>query len=66
MSLIGLFGPEENRLAVFKDGPDLIVNAGVGDELQGKFTVHTIDLKSVTIKYVGFPDTPATRFTLDG
>lgn len=66
MSLIGIFGPEGNRLAVFKDGPDLIVNAGVEEVLQEKFIVHTIDIKSVTIKYVGFPDTPAKRLTLDG
>jgi hypothetical protein len=66
MSLIGIFGPEAKRLAVFKEGTDLIINAQEQEVLQDKFIVDKIDLKSVSIKYVGFPDEPPKRVTLDG
>ena len=64
MSLIGIFGPEEKLLAVFKDS-ESIVNAEVDDVLKEQFIVHMIEPESVTIRYVGFPDA-LDRVNLDG
>lgn len=57
---LGSFGPQSRPIAVFTDG-ETIVNALVGDLLDGKFRVVDIGYESVALAYVDFPDLPAER-----
>ena len=51
---IGTFGSGSNPIATFaRDGE--IVNARVGDVIDGKFILRNIGLESVEIAFVGFP-----------
>jgi len=51
---IGMFGPARNPIATFaRDGE--IVNARVGDVIEGKFILRGIGIESVEIGFVGFP-----------
>lgn len=54
--LLGIFGPDDRRIAVLRDGKDL-VNAMEAETLQEKFIVHDIGLTSVEFHKVGFDDT---------
>lgn len=54
--LLGIFGPEDRRIAVLRDGKEL-VNAMEEETLQEKFIVHDIGLTSVEFHKVGFDDT---------
>ena len=65
LTYLGSFGPESRRIAVFTDGEE-IFNALVGEILDEKFVVSDIGYESVSITYVGFPDTPATRVGIGG
>lgn len=65
LTYLGSFGPENRRIAVFTDGEE-IYNALVGDVLDDSFVVSDIGFESVSITFVGFPDTPATRVGLGG
>ncbi|HEX7150725.1 MAG TPA: thrombospondin type 3 repeat-containing protein [Thermoanaerobaculia bacterium] len=58
---IGTFGNQTNTIASFaRDGN--IVNARVGDVIEGKFVLRRIGLESVEIGFVGFP--PDQRKTI--
>lgn len=57
---LGSFGPQNRPIAVFTDG-ESIINALVGDLLDGKFRVVDIGYESVALAYVDFPDLPAER-----
>lgn len=51
---IGTFGTPSNPIATFtRDGE--IVNARVGDVIEGKFILRSIGLESVEIGFTGFP-----------
>lgn len=51
---IGTFGTAGNPIATFaRDGQ--IVNARIGDVIDGKFVLRNIGLESVDIGFVGFP-----------
>lgn len=63
LTYLGSFGPSSRRIAVFSDGKE-IYNAVVGDVIDGRFVVADIGYESVAIKYVGFPDAPATRVAI--
>jgi len=63
LTYLGSFGPPSRRIAVFTDGEE-IYNALVGDVIDGRFVVADIGYESVAIKYVGFPDEPATRVAI--
>ncbi|HVS16367.1 MAG TPA: hypothetical protein VMV46_20835 [Thermoanaerobaculia bacterium] len=65
VELRGILGPERLRLAVFHDG-EVIYNAGVGDVVKGKFRVEDIQIESVLVGYVGFPDAPPARLPIRG
>lgn len=65
LQYVGRFGPKELTIAVFTDG-DSIFNARQGDVVDGKFIVDRIGYESADIKFVGFPDVPATRLAVGG
>jgi hypothetical protein len=60
---IGNFGPLRQRIAVFIDGQK-VWNAREGEVLEGKFIVAQIGYESVDIRFVGFPQWPATRLAV--
>lgn len=57
---LGSFGSELRKIAVLTDG-EVIVNAQVGDVLDGKFRISRIGLESVDIAFVDFPEAPPER-----
>ena len=60
---IGTFGTPANPIATFtRDGE--IVNARIGDVIDGKFTLRNIGLESVEISFVGFPPDERQRIPL--
>jgi len=60
-SYIGSFGSRKRRIAVFLKDDDTLVNALVGDEIDGKFRLVEIGYESVAIEFVGFPDVPPAQ-----
>lgn len=60
---IGTFGSARNPIATFaRDGE--IVNARVGDVIDGKFVLRGIGIESVEIGFVGFPPDERQRIPL--
>ena len=60
---IGTFGPAAKPLATFaRDGE--IVNARVGDVIEGKFVLRNIGIESVEISFIGFPSDVRQRIPL--
>lgn len=60
MEYLGLFGPPDQRIAVFSNGKAEII-AREGEVIDNKFIVARIGYESVDIRFVGFPDWPAKR-----
>lgn len=60
LPLLGIFGPQNRRIAVFKD-KDLILNVLENEKIEDKFIVHQINLETVDIAFVGFPDAKPYR-----
>ena len=64
---LGSFGPDGAKIAVFvAPGGREVLNARVGDVLEGKFIVARIGFESVDLEFVGFPDAPARRLGVGG
>ena len=62
LRFLGSFGPAAARIAVFTDAAgQTVLNARVGDVLDGKFIVDTIGFESVDLRFVGFEDLPPAR-----
>ena len=62
---IGTFGRPQNPIATFtRDGE--IVNAHVGDVIEGKFILRRIGIESAEIGFVGFPPDVTQRVPLGG
>jgi hypothetical protein len=60
---IGVFGPARSPIATFaRDGE--IVNARVGDIIEGKFILRHIGIESAEIGFVGFPPDQRQRIPL--
>ncbi len=60
---IGMFGQAQNPIATFaRDGE--IVNARVGDIIEGKFILRGIGIESAEIGFVGFPAEVRQRIPL--
>lgn len=57
---LGSFGPDSGKIAVFGDGTD-IYNVRKGDILKDHFIVESINYESADLKFVNFPQLPATR-----
>lgn len=66
LEFIGSFGPEGRRIAVFEGEKDQVINALVGDVVNGKFRVVAIGLESVDLGFEGFPDEPPERLGIKG
>lgn len=66
VDLLGIFGPANRRIAVFRqsDGKT-VINAMEQEVVNEKFIVHQIDLLAVDFKFVGFPDVPPERLTIE-
>ena len=66
LAFMGSFGPEGRRIAVFEGEKDQVINALVGDLVNGKFRVVAIGLESVDMGFEGFPDVPPERLGIKG
>ncbi len=66
LKLIGIFGPEDRRIAVLTDGKDWFQNALEEEVIHEKFIVHKIGYESVDFKFVGFPDVEPERLEIGG
>lgn len=51
---LGVFGPRDNPIVTFEDGPRLI-NARQGDVLDGRFILRRVGRESVDFAFVGLP-----------
>jgi thrombospondin type 3 repeat protein len=60
---IGTFGNPSNPIATF-NGNGEIINARVGDVIDGKFVLRGIGIESVEIGFVGFPPDEKQRIPL--
>jgi hypothetical protein len=60
---IGMFGPARSPIATFTRDGD-IVNAKVGEVIEGKFVLRRIGIESVEIGFVGFPPDRTQRIPL--
>lgn len=61
--LLGIFGPDDRRIAALLDGPE-IVNALESDILKDQFIVNQIGYESVEFGFVGFPKNQTTRLEM--
>lgn len=62
---IGTFGRPQSPIATFtRDGE--IVNARIGDVIEGKFILRRIGIESAEIGFVGFPPDVTQRIPLGG
>jgi hypothetical protein len=60
---IGVFGPPQNPIATFaREGE--IINARVGEIIEGKFILRHIGIESAEIAFVGFPPDQRQRIPL--
>jgi hypothetical protein len=60
---IGMFGQPKNPIATFTRDGD-IVNARVGETIEGKFILRRIGIESAEIGFVGFPPDVTQRVPL--
>jgi hypothetical protein len=60
LAYLGKFGPKRRPIAVLTDG-ESIINAREGDPVNKDFRVRSINLESVDLEYIDFPDQPAAR-----
>jgi hypothetical protein len=60
---IGMFGRPQSPIATFAREGD-IVNARIGEIIEGKFILRRIGIESAEIGYVGFPPDVTLRIPL--
>ncbi len=60
---IGTFGSPSNPIATF-NGNGEIINARVGDVIDGRFVLRSIGIESVEIGFIGFPPDERQRIPL--
>lgn len=60
LSYLGKFGPKKSPIAVLTDG-ETLYNAQEGDSVNEHFRVRSINLESIDLEYIQFPDQPAQR-----
>ncbi|HVG22828.1 MAG TPA: thrombospondin type 3 repeat-containing protein [Thermoanaerobaculia bacterium] len=61
---IGTFGRPQSPIATFTRGEGEIVNARIGDVIEGKFILRRIGIESAEIGFVGFPPEQTQRVPL--
>lgn len=66
VKLLGIFGPERQRIAVLTDSEGMIIDALEQDVVREKFIVHRIGYESIDLKFVGFPDVEPKRIEIGG
>ncbi|MEM7351327.1 MAG: hypothetical protein AAF657_11005 [Acidobacteriota bacterium] len=66
LKLLGIFGPERQRIAVLTDDEGAIIDALEEDVVREKFIVHRIGYESIDLKFVGFPDVEPERVEIGG
>lgn len=64
LSYLGRFGPARRPIAVLTDG-ESIINVREGDPVNEDFRLQSINLESVDLEYIDFPDEPAARLGVD-
>lgn len=65
LSYLGKFGPARRPIAVLTDDENNIINAREGDQVTPDFRVRSINLESIDLEYIDFPDEPAHRLAVD-
>lgn len=65
LSYLGKFGPPRRPIAVLTDG-ESIINVREGDSVDENFRVQSINLESVDLEYIDFPEQPAARLPVEG
>jgi hypothetical protein len=63
MSYLGWLGPDRLRVAVFRQGDDVLA-VPVGDTVKERFILRDVGPKTVTIGFVGYPDNVTTQIPL--
>jgi len=63
LNYLGWLGTDQMRVAVFRDGEDVLAVA-VGDTLKQKFVVREIGPTAVTVGFVGYPENVTTKVGL--
>ncbi len=63
LDLLGIFGPEDRRIAVLIDGKE-IINALHEDVIKDQFIVNEIGLQWVEFRFVDFPEDETTRIEI--
>lgn len=66
VKLLGIFGPERQRIAVLTDDEGAIIDALVEDVVREKFIVHRIGYESIDLKFVGFPEVEPETLEIGG
>lgn len=65
VKLVGIFGSKKKRIAVLRDGAE-VINVVVGETIKNKFIVREIGFQTVEFGFVGFPETDRVRIELGG
>jgi len=63
LSYLGWLGPDRLRVAVFRDGDD-VVAVPVGETVKQKFVVRSVEPTGVIIGYVGYPTDVTSKVAL--
>lgn len=63
LRFVGWIGPERLPVAIFKDGEEVLA-AAKGDKVKDKFIIRAVEPTSVTVGFVGYPETVTTKVSL--
>jgi hypothetical protein len=63
MTYLGWLGPDRLRVAVFRQGDDVLA-VPVGDTVKQRFILRDVGPKSVTIGFVGYPENVTAQIPL--
>jgi hypothetical protein len=63
MTYLGWLGPDRLPIGVFRDGGDIVVISR-GDTVKNRFILRDVGPSSVTIGYVGYPESVSKRVPL--
>jgi hypothetical protein len=63
LNYLGWLGTEQLRVAVFRDGEDVLA-VPVGDTVKQKFVVREVGPTAVTVGFVGYPENVTTKVPL--